>query len=122
MTGGQRSALVLVSAVLAMAAPAWAQTGDPQLKTDHPCSPGLDGNGVLDGNDDWDHDGIPKKNDATPGIPPAPPAPPSGGKAGDGGGGCGLLGLEVLVFWLFRRPRRQGTWRRTNGRRWVLDS
>jgi hypothetical protein len=82
-----------------------------------------DGNGVLDGNDDWDSDGILNKNDATPGTAPAPPAPPApaGGKGG-GGGGCGLLGLEVLILWLLRRERRQGSWRRTNGRRWVLDS
>jgi hypothetical protein len=43
-----------------------------------------------------------------------------------------LLGLEGLLQWLFRRSRlrrgdggqarRRGTWRRTNGRRWVLDA
>ena len=62
-----------------------------------PNNPDQDNNGVLDGNDDWDGDGTPNRNDATPGGPPGP-APTGGG--GSGGDGCGATGLEAL-FLLF---------------------
>jgi hypothetical protein len=90
----------------------------------NPNNPDEDGNGILDGNDDWDGDGTLNKNDSTPGTVPVPPAPaaPAGGGGGGGGGGCGLLGLEALVLWLFRRLRPLPSWRRKNGRRWVLNA
>jgi len=78
-----------------------------------------DGNGTLDGNDDWDGDLVLNKNDSTPGTVPAAPVAPSKG-GGGGGGGCGLLGLEAVALWLLRRLRPLPTWRRKNGRRWVL--
>lgn len=53
-----------------------------------------DANGRLDGQDDWDGDGIPNAADSTPGTPPAGTA---GGGDGGGGGGCGALGLEALL-------------------------
>ena len=33
-----------------------------------------------------------------------------------------FLGLEGVVQWMLRRSKRRASWRRTNGRRWVLDS
>jgi hypothetical protein len=63
-----------------------------------------DGNGTLDGLDDWDGDGTVNQSDSTPGPSPAAAA---GGR--DGKEGCGLLGLEVAAFLgllRFRRRRR----------------
>jgi hypothetical protein len=64
-----------------------------------------DADGMADGYNDWDGDGVLNKDDATPGTAPAPAA--SGGGGGGGGGGCGALGAEALLLLLLRRRRRR---------------
>ncbi len=63
-----------------------------------------DRNGVLDGQDDWDADGILNVNDPTPGTPQAPAVP--AGSSG-GSGSCGALGLDALLL-LGLLARRSG--------------
>jgi hypothetical protein len=69
-----------------------------------PGSADQDGNGRMDGADDWDGDGTPNfvelANGTPAGSPPGTPAAPGGGS---GGGGCGLTGLPVLLLFLRRR-------------------
>lgn len=59
-----------------------------------------DGSGLLDGQDDWDLDGVTNAAELAagtwPGNPPGAPVP-AGGGGSDGGGGCGATGMEVLI-------------------------
>jgi hypothetical protein len=69
----------------------------------NPADPDEDGNGIPDGLDDWDADGVLNQSDASPGTAPAGGG---GGGGGSGGGGCGALGLEALAALLLSRRRR----------------
>ena len=69
-----------------------------------PNNPDQDGNGILDGDDDWDGDGILNKNDSTPGSVPVPAAPASGN---GGHKHCGAVGAEVLLLAAVRLLRRR---------------
>lgn len=70
-----------------------------------------DGNGVPDGQDDWDGDGVLNATDPTPGTPPAP------GQSGGGGGGCGATGIEGIAVLILRGiRRRRGTTSRARPR------
>ncbi|HXG59794.1 MAG TPA: hypothetical protein VNO22_00330 [Planctomycetota bacterium] len=65
-----------------------------------------DANGRLDGQDDWDGDGLANAADSTPGTPPAGSAGADGDRSG--GGGCGALGLEALLALLLGNRRGGG--------------
>jgi len=60
----------------------------------NPSNADQDANGVLDGQDDWDGDGVLNRNDPTPG------SVPSGSSSGSGKGneGCGATGLEGFLL------------------------
>ncbi len=70
----------------------------------NPADPDQDANVRIDGDDDWDLDGILNRNDPSPGS--APGLSLAGGSSS--GGGCGATGLEALALLLFARRRRSG--------------
>ena len=55
-----------------------------------------DGNGILDGQDDWDGDGTDNQTELATGSNPG--SPPGGTTTSSSGGGCGATGLEVLLL------------------------
>jgi hypothetical protein len=70
-----------------------------------PANADQDGNGIPDGQDDWDGDGVDNASEVAAGTPPGavPAAPASTALPGDdggesGGGGCGATGVEVVLF------------------------
>ena len=68
-----------------------------------PLSSDQDGNGVADGLDDWDGDGIDNQTELALGTPPGNPPGGSGGGTGGGGGGeggegCGATGIEMFLL------------------------
>ena len=65
-----------------------------------------DGNGILDGQDDWDGDGTDNQTELATGSNPG--SPPGGTTtSSSGGGGCGATGLEVLLLLGLLRGRRR---------------
>jgi hypothetical protein len=77
-----------------------------------------DGNGTLDGQDDWDGDGVTNQAELAAGSPPG--RPPGGAGAGGGnGGGCGATGWEAALLAILaglHRPRVERRLRRSRRR------
>jgi len=73
----------------------------------NPNSADQDQNGTVDGQDDWDGDGIINQTEIASGTPAG--SPPGGGAAGAGGdGGCGATGLEAALLLAFLGATRAG--------------
>ncbi len=77
-----------------------------------PANGDQDGDALIDGQNDWDGDGIQNRFDPSPG---SPPGAGGGGSSSSGGGGCGATGLEALVLLAALRSRRRAAVR--TGRR-----
>ncbi|HUR38026.1 MAG TPA: hypothetical protein VM222_00950 [Planctomycetota bacterium] len=97
------SAFWAVTLIVASSAPAWAQTGDPQLAAQTSTPAVAAGSSSNSGLISTGSNVVQKKVLIRV----------------LSGGGCGLLGLEALFLWIFRRFRPLPAWRRKNGHRWI---
>ncbi len=70
-----------------------------------PAGADQDGDGVPDGQNDWNSNGVSNAMDVAQGSPPG--APGAGGGGSGGGGGCGGTGMEVVILAGFLAPRRR---------------